>query len=180
MKNFKRCNPLFSLCGLNCGLCSMKIGGYCPGCGQGNQPCKVARCGLAHKVEYCFACGEYPCKIYDHADEFDSFITHKNQKTDMEKAGQFGMVAYNAEQTKKVTLLNHLLSSYNAGREKTLYCLAVNLLETDEIERVLFMAEEQSASAELTQKEKAVFVCNLLRQTASKKGIDLKLRKKPK
>ena len=32
MKNFKRCYPLLSLCGLNCGLCSMHLDNYCPGC----------------------------------------------------------------------------------------------------------------------------------------------------
>ena len=48
MKNFKRDNLLFSLCGLNCGLCPMKIDGYCPGCGggAGNQSCKIARCSM--------------------------------------------------------------------------------------------------------------------------------------
>lgn len=33
MKDFNRSYPLFSLCGLNCGLCSMHIDNYCPGCG---------------------------------------------------------------------------------------------------------------------------------------------------
>lgn len=33
MKNFNRENPLFSLCGLNCGLCTMYLDHYCPGCG---------------------------------------------------------------------------------------------------------------------------------------------------
>ena len=33
MKDFIRADQLFSLCGLNCGLCTMRLGGYCPGCG---------------------------------------------------------------------------------------------------------------------------------------------------
>jgi hypothetical protein len=46
MKNFQRSNNLFSLCGLNCGLCPMHLDHYCPGCGggPGNQPCAIARC----------------------------------------------------------------------------------------------------------------------------------------
>ena len=80
MGEFKRANPLFSLCGLNCGLCTMRIGGHCPGCGQGNRPCQVARCAVARGVEYCFECTEYPCQLYDHADGHDSFITHLNQR----------------------------------------------------------------------------------------------------
>jgi len=50
MKGFKRENRLLSLCGLNCGLCTMYLGKYCPGCGggEGNQPCAMARCSLQH------------------------------------------------------------------------------------------------------------------------------------
>ena len=71
MKNFKRDNLLFSLCGLNCGLCPMKIDGYCPGCGggAGNQSCKIARCSMEHGgIEYCFQCGKYPCEKYEGID----------------------------------------------------------------------------------------------------------------
>lgn len=37
MKGFQREDRMFSLCGLNCMLCPMQIGGYCPGCGGGKQ-----------------------------------------------------------------------------------------------------------------------------------------------
>lgn len=48
MKNFIRDYPLFSVCGLNCGLCTMHIGGHCPGCGggDGNQSCRDPQCGV--------------------------------------------------------------------------------------------------------------------------------------
>ena len=35
-------------------------------------------------AQYYFQCSEYPCEKYDHIDDFDSFITHRNQKSDME------------------------------------------------------------------------------------------------
>ncbi len=35
MMGFAREDQLFSLCGLNCGLCPMQLDGYCPGCGGG-------------------------------------------------------------------------------------------------------------------------------------------------
>lgn len=41
MKGFERKNQLFSLCGLNCGLCPMLLGNYCGGCGNGNQSCRI-------------------------------------------------------------------------------------------------------------------------------------------
>ena len=65
MKGFERKNQLFSLCGLNCGLCPMLLGNYCGGCGNGNQSCKIAKCSLAHgEIEYCYECKQYPCEKY--------------------------------------------------------------------------------------------------------------------
>lgn len=53
MKGFERENLWLSLCG----LCTMRLGGHCGGCGNGNQSCRIARCSLEHgKVEYCFQC----------------------------------------------------------------------------------------------------------------------------
>lgn len=145
MEEFRRDNPLLSLCGLNCGLCTMRIGGHCPGCGQGNRPCRAARCAMERGVEYCFECADYPCEICEHADEHDSFITHLNQKADMRKAELVGIAAYTAEQEKKVRLLEALLAGYNSGRETRLFCLAVNLLPVEEVE-----AAEEEAAAKLT------------------------------
>ncbi len=52
---------------------------------------------------------------------------------DMEKASQIGIPAYNAEQEEKRKLLDFLLSHYNDGRRKNLFCVAVNLLTIKEI-----------------------------------------------
>ena len=46
---------------------------------------------------------------------------------DMEKASQIGIPAYNAEQEEKRKLLDFLLSHYNDGRRKNLFCVAVNV-----------------------------------------------------
>ena len=127
MKGFNRQNQLFSLCGLNCGLCPMFLNKYCPGCGggEGNQSCKIARCSMEHNgVEYCFQCDEYPCPKYEHMDDFDSFMTHQGRKADMERARQLGIEAYNAEQVEKTKILDILLSEFNDGRKKTLFCTA--------------------------------------------------------
>lgn len=131
---------------------------------------------MEHHVEYCFECGEYPCPIYEHADAHDSFITHRNQKADMDKAKRVGIEAYNAEQAEKALLLSRLLSEYNSGREKTLFCIAVNLLETEDINRVLDKADAEAGEWPL--KEKAAYVSDLLRKLAQNKNIELKLRKK--
>ena len=56
---------------------------------------------------------------------------------DMGKAQQIGIPAYNAEQEEKRKILDFLLASYNDGRRKNLFCIAVNLLEIGEIENIL-------------------------------------------
>lgn len=177
MKGFKRKDALFSLCGLNCGLCSMHLGGHCGGCGFGNQSCALARCSLEHgPIEYCFQCDKYPCERYEGIDEYDSFITHQKRKADLRKAQQIGIENYNAEQEKKVKALGHLLEQYNDGRKKTLFCLAVNLLELSELEEII--AQSDLETLEMPIKEKAAFVSSRLQQCAAEKGIELKLKKR--
>lgn len=179
MKGFERKNRLFSLCGLNCGLCPMFLGNHCGGCGNGNQSCKIARCSLEHGgLEYCFLCDEYPCEKYLHIDEFDSFISHQNQKIDMEKARDIGIDAYNAEQREKSKILNHLLSNYNDGRRKTFYCVAINLLDLRDIKEIMEQISQISDINNQPLKEKSAYVVSLFQEMAREKGAKLKLRKK--
>ncbi len=181
MKDFNRSNLSFSLCGLNCGLCSMHLDGYCPGCGggAGNQSCAIAKCSLQHdKVEFCFLCSEYPCWRYEGIDEYDSFITHQHQLKDIIKVQEMGIESYCEEQRKKSEILKMLLSGYNDGRRKTFYCVAVNLLPLQDIENVMKHVAEDSLD-NLTMKEKAEIIVSFFQDIAIKQGIILKLRKKP-
>lgn len=129
-------------------------------------------------VEYCFQCGEYPCSKYEHIDDYDSFITHVNQKADMKKAHQIGMEAYNAEQEEKACILDILLAGYNDGRKKTLFCVAVNLLDLQDLQAVFRQIEDRADLEMLTLKEKSAFAAWLLKAAAAKNNIELKLRKK--
>ena len=171
MKNFTRKNPYFSLCGLNCKLCSMNISGHCGGCGFGNQSCPIARCSLEHgNPEYCFRCPEYPCEKYANIDEYDSFITHRKQKVDMEKIQLIGEEAYNEEQIEKRQILDRLLAEYNDGRKKTLFCLAVNVLPLETLKTVF-----EDSDSELPIKERASQMEIRLKERSS---TELKMRKK--
>lgn len=181
MKGFHRENQLISLCGLNCGLCPMHLNKYCPGCGggEGNQSCKIAKCSLEHNgMEYCFQCSKYPCEKYSHIDDFDSFITHRNRRADLKKAKEIGIEDYNAEQLEKIKILDILLSGFNDGRKKTLFCTAVTLLDLQELREVLRHIENRSDLETLTLKEKSAFAAELLKAAAAKNNIELKLRKK--
>lgn len=157
----------------------MLLGGYCGGCGNGNQSCAIARCGMEQgNIEYCFECKNYPCERYQKTDDYDIFITSLNRRSDLEKARQFGIEAYNLEQSEKVRILDTLLSRYNDGRKKTLFCAAVNLLELDELREALGQIEERAGIEMLPIKEKSAFVAGLLKDMAARKDISLKLRKK--
>ena len=181
MKGFMRSDQLFSLCGLNCGLCTMHLGRYCPGCGggAGNQSCAIARCSLDHGgVEYCFQCGAFPCARYESGEAYDSFITHRNRLRDLEKARKFGMGAYCEEQREKVGLLRALLETYNDGRRKTLFAQAVNLLETEDLREILTRLSGETS--DLPLQERASRAAALCKEAAALRGIDLRLRKPPR
>ena len=181
MKNFNRSDLSFSLCGLNCALCTMKLDGYCPGCGggAGNQGCSIARCSLEHGgYDYCFECAEYPCSKYDGITEFDSFITHRNQLNDIEKIKRFGVSPYHTELDEKAKVLRYLLKNYTDGRRKTFFCLAINLLELSDIQGVILKIENEILP-DATLKKKASVAVKHFEGAAKQKDISLKLNKKP-
>ncbi len=179
MKDFIREYPLFSLCGLNCGLCTMHIGGLCPGCGggDGNQSCAIARCGKERGVEFCIHCGDYPCAKYDGIDDYDSFISHLSQKQDLEKLGCIGLDAYRLELDEKITMLAALLERYNDGRHKSPFCTAVNLLGIERL-RVIMTTLGTKTTPDMTPKEKAALASQLMEAAATEQEVSLKLRKK--
>jgi hypothetical protein len=172
---------MFSLCGLNCGLCPMHIGHYCPGCGggAGNQPCAIIRCSQQHSgIEYCYLCDEYPCQKYEGFDAFDSFITHRHQLKDFDKVKKIGIDAYRLELSEKIEVLKYLLENYNDGRRKSFFCLAANLLELQDLKSAMEHIKEFEKD-NLSLKEKASNAANVFQDVAAKRGIVLKLNKKP-
>lgn len=181
VKNFERTDQLFSLCGLNCALCTMKLDGYCPGCGggAGNQGCAIAKCSLQRGgLQYCYQCVDYPCEKYNGIDEFDSFITHRNQLKDMEKAKKIGIEQYHWELVEKAEILQTLLANYNDGQRKTFFCVAVNLLNLDDLKIVINQIAETEILT-LTLKEKAACAVAQFESIANQRNLILKLNKKP-
>lgn len=177
--------PLFSACGLNCGLCpryQMDGTSKCPGCsGEGfltkHPACGVLSCSQRKGLEYCYQCDEYPCKKYDGADQSDSFITHLKQLCDMEKAKTLGIDAYRKELNEKISILETLLTNYDDGRHKGLFCLAVNLLELQDVRHVMEQISSQT-QPEQSVKDKATTAVRLFQSMAEQRNFTLKLRKK--
>lgn len=179
--------PLFSACGLNCGLCSryqMDGVSKCPGCCGKDFLTKHPTCGLLSctqrkGLEYCYQCNEFPCKKYDGADQSDSFITHLHQISDLEKAKELGIDIYKQELNEKIELLELLLTNYNDGRRKSLFCIAVNLLEIEDLRHVIKQIKTQ-IQPNMQLKEKAAIAVGLLNEIAEQRNISLKLRKNKK
>lgn len=183
MQNYKREYTLFSLCGLNCGLCPMhylaKASNSCPGCGgEGFQKCAIVSCAQRHGgIEFCYLCNEYPCQKYDKIDAFDSFILPKNQLKDFEKVKEIGLVAYQAELNEKMTILQHLLNNYNDGRKKTLFCTAINLLELKDVKEVMKQIAYETKTDDPI-KENAVVAVRLFQAMADNRNVVLRLNRK--
>ncbi len=159
----------------------MGMSGHCPGCGMGkHHSCPIARCSIEQGgIEYCFECGQFPCAKYDGVDACDSFITHRKQLKDIRKAQEIGLDAYNLEQTEKIKILNFLLAHYNAGRQRTFFALAVNLLDLDDVRAVTQQLHSDPDIAVLSLKQKADRAKKLFEEQAGRQNIELKIRKKP-
>ena len=182
MKGFTRKETRFSLCGLNCALCAIHLGGYCPGCGggAGNQSCAKARCSLEHGIQFCWECPEYPCPHYKDFDDGDSFVLHRNRQQDIAQARELGLDAYLARLEEKRTILDKLLAHYNDGRRKTLFNTAVYLLPLEDLRCVMALLDSRPEEDDQPIKERALAAVGLLQEAADRQGISLKLNKKPK
>ena len=181
MKGFTRAETRFSLCGLNCALCSMRQGGYCPGCGggAGNQSCAIARCSIRHGgISFCWECPEYPCPRYDGFDGGDSFVPHRSRRQNIAQALEMGLDAYLTQLEEKHAILEVLLSFYNDGRRKTLFHTAVYLLPLEDLRMILAELSSLPEMAACSMLDRASAAAERLQKAANRRGISLKKGKK--
>ncbi len=101
-------------------------------------------------------------------------ITHLNQLKDIEKARSIGIDKYYEEQHVKVDILNYFLENYDNGYLDVFFCLAVNLVEIDDLNHVFKQADEMRGEMDIF--EKSDCLKKLLNDCASKRGLALKLR----
>ncbi len=176
LENFERTDGLFSLCGLNCGLCGYRLQGNCDGCFKESfcaETCPRVPCSIRHgNLQYCFECPEYPCKHYDGFDSYDTLVLHRNQRKDMQKAKDIGIGAYLAEQRQKVGLLDRLLKSYDDGHSLVFFCSAVNMLSVDDMRSMIDKADSETEG--MAVPERAEHIENMLRAFADRNGIRLR------
>ena len=173
-----------SACGLSCGLCPRfhtEGTSRCPGCaGEGfsakHPSCGHLSCAQRHEVEYCAQCGEYPCARFEKAILFDSFISHRNMMEQLDRLRAAGADAVCAELDEKMEALRLLLDSYDDGRRKSFFCVAVNLLGLADVRSVIDCLPEETEG--MSAKERATVTARLLQAAADGCGISLKLRKR--
>ena len=187
MDNYTRKYPLLSLCGLNCGLCPRYHTdgtSKCPGCGgeafyEKHPPCGVISCARRHGgIEYCYQCDEYPCKkYYKNGKIVDSFITKQNQLENFDRIKKIGLAACQAELNEKVEILHFLLNNYNDGRRKNFFCLAVNLLELQDVKNIMKRIAVET-QPDNSIKEKSAIAAHLFEAMAGERNIILKLKTK--
>ena len=79
-----------------------------------------------------------------------------------------------------MNLNKDFLEKYNDGRKKSFYCLAVNLLELEELKSLIKQIETNSKLSALTKKEQAKYVFDLFQDLAKQHSLILKLNKKRK
>lgn len=170
-----RIYPQFSLCGLNCVLCprfNTEGVSRCPGCGaddfsDSHPVCSIMTCNKKKdNVAFCFECSTYPCKRYLSNDK-DSFISYFNRSKDMEMA-KTDLYGYLAVLNEKSQMLRYLLEYHNDGRSKNFYCIAVNLLDVEDL-REAYQRIKESTDTATTR--------SILTEIATKRGISISLRK---
>lgn len=182
METYQQDPVLFSLCGLNCGLCAMQIGGYCPGCkgGTGSPLCAVKKCAHSHgQIPYCFQCTEYPCERFLSEPAYDLIITLQHQRQDLDKARRIGIPAYLEEQKERAAFLHLLLDQFQDGRRKTFFCVAVNLMEIEDL-RDIQAQLMLLCPPDMPVQEKSAIAVRLLSKKGNERGLLLKLRRKPR
>jgi len=182
MEPFVRKDPRFSLCGLNCCLCprfNTEGKSRCPGCGGVNfseqhPSCAVATCNRKHdSVEYCFQCSKYPCAKYEKESTCDSFISYRSVKENFREA-KTDLGRFQKSLSRRFEVLQTLLSRYNDGKSKGLYCLIANDMPLGDLERIFDLAKK--LPKEMDAKEKAKTIKAEIGKIEKELGVEYKLR----
>lgn len=182
---------LAGCCGLYCGLCprfQSTAPSRCPGCQLGEQHayCSVYRCCVTKRGLFtCADCHEYPCerllRVLGVEEDLDSFISHKPALPNLDRIREAGLETYLGEQRERRLLVEQLLADYNEGRSMGFYCAACALMPPGLIRQAIGEMEQLLTSKQVNDldlKAKARIMKSLVRELASKSGIDLQLRKK--
>ena len=186
--------PTIGCCGLDCGLCPRyyTIGtSKCPGCCgpdffNKHPSCSYITCCVKKKgLEACGPCSEFPCIKFESwletGGEYDSFLTHKKAKPNLDFIQKYGLEKFLGQQRKRVELLERMLKNFDDGRSRSFYCIATALLPIADMEASLEKTEQRSKAIEPSLDDhriKSKILKEFLSEAASGNEIELRLRKK--
>lgn len=97
----------------------------------------------------------------------------------MQRIQEIGIEQYHYELKEKFEMLMYLLKDYNDGRKKNFFCVAINLLNINDIMLVIEELKTETQSNDLTLKEKSAIATRLFQSIADRRNITLNLYKKP-
>ena len=175
------------VCGLSCRLCPAyhrETKSKCPGCKSEYRmgaACAFQNCALKKKaVEFCGFCDESKtCERWRKNREMgkkgDSVLSYQKVEDNIAFIQKNGIAEFEKEQKARENLLKGMLTEFNEGRSKTLYCIAATVLEIGELETVLNEARAKAKGLDL--KAKSEIMHSLLGEVADKKNYVLKMRK---
>ena len=86
---------------------------------------------------------------------------------------EMGVEAYNSKQMQKLEILKLLLEGYNDGRRKRFFCLAVNLLDLEDLKTVVEHHAKEKQLESLTLREKSVYVVKQFQSLAVWCGAEI-------
>ena len=188
--------PTVGCCGLDCGLCPRyyTIGSSrCPGCCgpdffNKHPSCSYITCCVKKKgLEVCAQCGEFPCSKFEscleNGGEYDSFLTHKKAKPNLDFIRTYGLERFIGQQRKRVELLEKMLNHFDDGRSKSFYCIATTLLPIADLETSLEKTEQRLKADKIDLDDsriKSKVLKDFLNESAARNEVELRLRKKGK
>ncbi|MCJ7764211.1 MAG: DUF3795 domain-containing protein, partial [Dehalococcoidales bacterium] len=160
--------PEIGICGLSCRLCpryQTDATSKCNGCKSADRMaagCPFITCAIKNKeVEFCWDCRiNESCDIWrrhrETGKKYDSFKSYQKLEDDIKFIKTQGVKAYDEQQRVRESLLLKLLNEFNEGRSRSYYCIAVTIMDADELIDSLTEATIKSGSLDVKDKTKVM------------------------
>lgn len=178
------------ICGLSCRLCPhyhISTKSRCPGCKSDDRikvGCPFITCAIKRKgIEFCWHCSKSEtCEKWKNhrkaGRKIDSFKCYQKLEDDIAFIHKKGIVEFEKKQKHREKLLRGMLAGFNEGLSRSYYCIAVTVMEIEDLELALTEAKQKSIGMDIKGKSRILHY--ILDDIARKKNYCLKLRKNAK
>ena len=175
------------VCGLSYRLCPAyhrETKSKCNGCKSEYRmgaSCPFHNCAVKKKkLDFCGFCDENTScarwgKFRELGKKHDSIICYQRLEDNIALIQKHGLEEFEKQQKTREKLLRAILTEFNEGRSKTLYCIAATVMEICELEKVLKKARAKSKGLDI--KAKSEVMHSLLNEIAENNNYLLRIRK---